>query len=381
VKILFSVTYYHPYISGLTIAAMRWAEGLVKNGQEVTVLAIQHDISLPVYERIRGVAVHRAPWVVRVSKGFLSWRWLVLAGRFASSHDAVVIHLPQFEGLILAIIARLYGKRVIAVYHCEPELPQGFIPEVIQSVMEVSHFLTLLLSDAVLTYTRDYAKHSRVIGMWKKYTHRDVVAVVPPIPKPRQSNELTRVFKARIGHGDVTIGIAARLAAEKGIEYALEALPILQAKMKHKRIKIVIAGPLEPVGEAAYKAKIMTLVKRHTKHVLFLGSIRSEHMGSFYRCIDVLVLPSLNRTEAFGMVQVEAMLMGVPVVVSDLPGVRIPVQKTGMGEVVPLGDSKRLAGAMHKILTHRSRYTALRKPVAELFSPADSVAKLLAVIS
>ena len=54
-------------------------------------------------------------------------------------------------------------------------------------------------------------------------------------------------------------------------------------------------------------------------------------MGSFYTCIDVLVVPSINSTEAFGLVQVEAMMMGVPVVASDLPGVRVPVQKQGWG--------------------------------------------------
>ena len=380
-KILFSITYYHPYISGLTIAASRWAEGLVASGQTVTVLAYQHDKSLSLRERIRGVSVHRAPWIVRISKGFLSWDWLVSAGRLAANHDAIVIHLPQIEGLILAVLGKLQGKRVIALYHCEPELPDGFFSGIIQSIMEVSHFLTLLIADKVVTYTVDYAKHSKVLAMWKKHTHRDIVAVIPPVPKPRQRVSLTRELKARIGHSDVTIGIAARLAAEKGIEYVLEAIPILRTKMKRKQIKIVIAGPLEPVGEAIYKAKIMKLVKRYTKQVVFLGSVNPEYMGSFYRCIDMLVLPSLNRTEAFGMVQVEAMHMGVPVVASNLPGVRIPIQKTGMGEVVSPQSSKQLAEAMYKIVTHRGRYTTPKKPVAILFSPAQSVARLLSVIS
>lgn len=81
------------------------------------------------------------------------------------------------------------------------------------------------------------------------------------------------------------------------------------------------------------------------------------------------------------MVQVEAMYMGVPVVASNLPGVRIPIQKTGMGEVVPPQSSKQLAEAMYKIVTHKSRYTTPKKPVASLFSPTDSVTKLLSVIS
>ena len=66
-------------------------------------------------------------------------------------------------------------------------------------------------------------------------------------------------------------------------------------------------------------------------------------MAKFYPNIDLLVLPSLNSTEAFGLVQIEAMMNGVPCVASNLPGVRQPVWTHHMGRIIPIGDSKALA--------------------------------------
>jgi glycosyltransferase involved in cell wall biosynthesis len=91
-------------------------------------------------------------------------------------------------------------------------------------------------------------------------------------------------------------------------------------------------------------------------------------MAAFFSNLDVLVVPSLNSTETFGLVQVEAMLCGTPTVASALPGVRQPVYQTGMGEVVPIGDSAALAAALLRVIESRERYQRPREQVAALFS-------------
>ncbi len=111
---------------------------------------------------------------------------------------------------------------------------------------------------------------------------------------------------------------------------------------------------MEPVGEESYRKRIIRLVEKYKEYVVFLGNIDEKNMGSFYSLLDVLVLPSVNSTEAFGMVQVEAMMMGVPVVASDLPGVRVPVQKTGMGKIVPVKNSQKIAEAIVELLEKRN---------------------------
>lgn len=367
-KILFSITYYHPYVSGLTIAASRWAETLIAEGKRVSVIAMHHDRRLPLSARIGGVSVHRVPWIVALHKGFISVAWFFSSWRLTGSHDITVIHLPQLEGMVTALAAKLQGKRIVAVYHCEVVLPEGFVNSIVQSLLEISHMVTLLVADTVVTYTRDYSESSRILGLFRRLTKRKVVAITPPIPAPAIHKQVAADIQKKVGKADVVIGVAARLAAEKGIEYVLEALSSVQKQMKGKIVKIVVAGPMEPVGEAAYKEKIMALVKKNKKSVVFLGSIPPQQMGSFYRCIDVLVLPSLNSTEAFGMVQVEAMLCGVPVVASALPGVRVPITLTGMGVLVPPARVTALATAIISVIRKKEMFVSLRQKAAQVFA-------------
>ncbi len=80
-------------------------------------------------------------------------------------------------------------------------------------------------------------------------------------------------------------------------------------------------------------------------------------MTAFYDRCDVTVLPCINNTETFGLVQIESMLRGTPVVASDLPGVRQPVTTTGMGRITPIGDSFAIADAIIDVVDHAGKFT------------------------
>jgi glycosyltransferase involved in cell wall biosynthesis len=82
---------------------------------------------------------------------------------------------------------------------------------------------------------------------------------------------------------------------------------------------------------------------------------------------------SLNCTEAFGLVQLEAMLSGTPVVASDLPGVREAVRRTGMGEIVPPADAAALAAALVRVIKQRQTYVRPREEIARAFDLTQSV--------
>jgi glycosyltransferase involved in cell wall biosynthesis len=88
----------------------------------------------------------------------------------------------------------------------------------------------------------------------------------------------------------------------------------------------------------------------------------------------VLVVPSLNATESFGLVQIEAMMNGVPVVASNLPGVRQPVSMTGMGLIAEVGDADSLADALLRILASPADFTADPGKIAASFS-SDATAR------
>jgi glycosyltransferase involved in cell wall biosynthesis len=91
-------------------------------------------------------------------------------------------------------------------------------------------------------------------------------------------------------------------------------------------------------------------------------------LSAFYRLCELTVLPSTNSTESFGIVQVESMACGTPVVATDLPGVREPVRMTGMGRVVPIANAHALAESICEVLDQPERYQGDVDGVVRRFS-------------
>ncbi|MCA9961419.1 MAG: glycosyltransferase, partial [Anaerolineales bacterium] len=156
-KILEVLTYYRPWVSGLTIYVERLSRALVRQGHEVTVLTSQYDPNLPRYEVIDGVKVVRVPVALRVSKGVIMPGIGPMAWKLARRTDVIHLHLPQFDAPGIAFRGRLLGKPVALTYHCDLQLPVGLFNRMVDRVVQVQNKLAGTLADAVVTYTRDYA--------------------------------------------------------------------------------------------------------------------------------------------------------------------------------------------------------------------------------
>jgi len=107
--------------------------------------------------------------------------------------------------------------------------------------------------------------------------------------------------------------------------------------------------------------------------VRFTGFLSDADLRAFYAMCDVVALPSVDPLEAFGMVQVEAMLCGTPVVASDMPGVRFPVQATGMGALARPGDPASVAQGLRRVLADPGSFTRPRDEVVRTLDPAPAL--------
>ena len=350
-RLLFSLTYYTPYISGLTFYVRNLAYLLKKNGYQITILAMQHDKNLKFRETIDGIRIVRAKTLLRISKGFLSTDYIKQSFIEVARHNTIIISLPQFEGIIPAIICKFFRKKLIVIYHCDVVLPRSGLNFFIQWILDFSNLLTLKLADAVVTNSEDFAINSQVLTR----VIQKIDYVYPPIIKPILLDREKNLLIKKTGRNLIIFGFIGRIATDKGVEYLLEAIPLIK-KQLNKDFKIILAGPPEPVGEVDYRYKIQKLARQYKNNLIFLGQLKDTQLGAFYSILDALVLPSVNSTDAFGMVQVEAMMTDVPVVVSDLPGIRIPVKKTGMGIIVPLANSQKLAEAIVEVLLNKKKY-------------------------
>ena len=374
-KVLVGVTYYRPHVSGLTIYVERLARSLVQRGHQVTVLAAQYDPKLPRRETLYGVDVIRVPVALRVSKGVIMPTIGWVATRLVPAHDVVSLHLPQLDATGIGVRGRLWRKPVVITYHSDLILPPSLVNRLAQTVSDLANDVAAHLADVLLAYTDDFAQHSRYLS---KYLDK-VKVILPPVEMPVPSPEALRGFRAQYrldGQGPV-IGLAGRLAAEKGIEYFLEALPRILERCPGTRV--LHAGPKEAIGEFAYLKRLEHLIERFGERYSYVGTLTSEQMAVFFSCLDVHVLPSINNTETFGLVQIEAALCGTPTVASALPGVRVPTQLTGMGRTVPPRDSAALAEAILEVLEHHDQYVRPREPIAAMFSPAKTAERYEAI--
>lgn len=374
-KVLIVLTYYHPHVSGLTIYVQRLAAALAQRGHQVTVLTSRYDRTLPTEETIEGVRVVRVPVLLRISKGVIMPSFPWRAWRLIRAHDVVSIHLPQFEASLLALVARLARRPAVLTYHCDLQLPRGWFNRIVDRVVFVSNYLAGRLAQGAVAYTEDFATHSPFLSRFLDKVH----VIPPPVIMPAPDATAVEAFRTQhdLGAGAKrrpVVGMAARLATEKGVEVLIGAVGRLLDEFP--RLKVLFAGQYENVmGEEAYYDRLMPMIEvLGPDHWEFLGILSQEEMPPFYAACDVLVVPSLNSTESFGLVQVEAMLCGTPSIASNLPGVRQPPRMTGMGEVTPIGDAEALAEAIRRVIRDPERYQTPRRTIEETFSLDRTVA-------
>lgn len=362
-RVLFALTYYRPYTSGLTIYVQRLSTELARRGHTVTVLTSQYDPSLPQREMLDGVRVIRAPVLARVSKGVLMPTIGWLASALALHHDAMSLHLPQFDASGLGLRGWVLRQPVVLTYHCDLLLPPGIINRMANSAVDLSNRIAGTVATAIVAYTHDYADHSPFLRQFRS----KIRVIPPPVEVASIPDTAVQGFRRRWNIQGPIIGMAARLAAEKGVEVLLNALPrILEI---YPTARVLYAGQFENVlGEEAYALRLAPLFEQYRDHWTFLGTLNASEMAAFFPNCDVLVVPSLNSTESFGLVQIEAMLCGTPCVASNLPGVRQPVMQTGMGLVAPIGNSYALADAILHILKDRAHFVRPRAEIAAQFN-------------
>lgn len=366
-KILIVLTYYRPHISGLTIYAERLAKAFARRGHEVTILTSQFEKSLPREEVADGVKIIRAPVFFRLSKGVIMPTFGWLASKLVAETDVVQLHLPQFDAAGISFRSRLLKKPTIITYHCDLQLPPGVFNRIANLAVEFMNWLTAIFTHKIVTYTQDYAEHSDYL---KRRINKVAVISPPvelPVSTPEQIKSFMKTHNPRLQHP--VIGMGPRFATEKGVEILLQALPKILEKYPDALVQF--AGPYKNIiGEEEYYQRLSPQINQFQKkgNWKFLGPLSPEQMAAFYPSLDVEVLASLNATESFGLIQIEAMMNGIPCTTSDLPGVRQPVLRHGMGRIFPIGDSDGLADALLEVLAHKEEYI-INKSSFSIYDP------------
>lgn len=367
-KILISLLYYFPHRTGLTIHVQRVAEELVRRGHEVTVLTARYSNELPRDDRImhEGVRVVRLWAPIHMSRGMIMPAYPWAAYKLMREHDVVSIHTPMLETALVAGISALARRNLIITHHGDLVLPEGVTNRVIQGTMYAMYTVAARRASRILAYSQDYADNSYYLQPFMK----KVTPVYPPVhmppPNPQHVEELRAQWSP---DGAPVIGYAGRFVQEKRPDLAIRALEVVNQHYPNARL--VFAGQHIIAYEDTWQRE-QALVKKYEQQLIFLGlKTDPQFMADFYAACDVLVLPS--DTECFALVQVEAMLSGTPVVMTDIPGGRVPVSVTQMGKLARAGDHVSIGEAVVEVLANPAKYRKTRQEIEQIFSFEETV--------
>lgn len=352
-RVTFGLSYYHPYVSGLTNAAKVIAEQLVERGWQVTVVASQHDEALPRHEVVNGVRVLRTPVVGRLSKAVISPSLPFACAREIRRTGRGNLHLPFPDAGAVAALVGPHADLTVT-YQCDVVLESGAAGRAVAAALDTSSRVALARSRSHIVSSLDYMSSSRLA---RQLSSR-AVEIAPPSVE-RSAGKPT----FRTGEGP-HVGFLGRIVEEKGIPYLVDAFRSVAAP----DWRLLIGGEFMNIAGGSRIEEVRQAAEEDPR-ISILGFIPDDQLADFYASMDVFAFPSINPLEAFGIAQVEAMFAGVPVVASDLPGVRQPVLRTGMGALAAPRDSADLGRALLDVTAApRTRWQASRAAALKEYS-------------
>lgn len=354
--VVMALTYYAPYVSGLTEAARVVAEGLAAAGQRVLVVTTRHDAALAESEVLNGVEVRRTPVVARLGKGVISPTFPVAVAAAARRAAVLNMHLPMLEAGPISLLTG--GTPTVLTYQCDVSMSSTRADRLQQVLMDRTAALAMRRGTVVVPSSDDYAAHSRLAHRMAGKSQ----AIAPPC-LDRTGGRAT----FRDGPG-MHVGFVGRIVEEKGLEFLVDGF----RRIEDPDARLLVAGDHTKVAGGSVVERVRDAAGQDPR-VRLLGFLPDESLPDFYASLDVFALPSVNSFEAFGIVQVEAMMAGVPSLASDLPGVRIPVQRTGFGVVVPPRDPEAVHRALVQLQAEPPDRVAGAAATREWYGPGRAI--------
>lgn len=331
--------YDYPYPGGVTEHISYLGRHLRRLGHHVTIVAPSSTPEQELDEHVVRVGSFIVPVpfngsVARVSlspRMYIRIRQLLNAEHF----DVIHIHEPTVPTLAPAILR--YSRSInVGTFHAYRESNTGF--EVGKPIFRYMGRLhgRIAVSEATKAYIQQYFPGEfRVIPNGIEVDHFGD-PTIKPIEKYTDDDYLNILF-------------VGRLEERKGFRYLLRAFR--QVKLDVPSARLLVVGAFEKEDRAPY---VKYVRHYHLHDVKFIGYVPSEELPRWYHTADIFCAPSTGY-ESFGIVLLEAMAAGVPIVASDIAGYRSVLQHGVQGELVPPADPEMLAATLTRLLRDLER--------------------------
>lgn len=348
---------YYPVLGGIENHIKLLAETQAARGHTVSVLVTSRDKHTHI-ETVNGVRVIFAARQATLSSAPISFALFDLIRR--ETPDVAHMHFPYPVG---EVANYFFGRahRTIVTYHSDI-IRQKYLRVLYRPLMQQ----ILVRADCILATSPNYIASSSVLSQWK-----DKCVVVPLGIDPRP---FERAIAQSSNESSARLLFVGKLRYYKGLNYLIEAM----REISRAHLVIVGTGPQEEMLRA--RAKELGVAEC----IDFVGEVSDAELPSCYAAADIFVLPASERSEAFGIVQLEAMAAGKPVVCTEVGTGTSFVNIDGeTGFVVPARDSHALASAINRLIddpTLRVKMGAAgRARVRQEFTIAKMIERVMAV--
>ncbi|MBN2516672.1 MAG: glycosyltransferase family 4 protein [Deltaproteobacteria bacterium] len=339
-KILIVVNEYPPEkIRGTAMATEALAKNLAKNGWKVYVIVTCRGGALA-KEIVEGITVYRLnPSPITYTRTIQRF-FLILRLTRKIQPDII-----QGQAISCGLFAALVGKilRIPSVTYIQGRdfYESGLLRRYLEVLPSVRYATkTIAVTDELARGAEPYAGRS-IDVIPHGYQPSDITGQVVEKAKRRMKRDVFNILS--VGHFE----------PDKGTSYLLSAIRHLKEKLPGMFLHLVGDGPL--------RTELEMHVQRDgiSEHVCFYGSLSHPEVLAMMRVVDLFVLPSVE--EAFGIVLIEALNQGCPVVASRIRAIPTIIEDGVTGILVPPRDPEAISQAAYSILTDREMYMKMKQ--------------------
>lgn len=360
-KILMLTWEYPPRIvGGIARVVHDLSKRLIKDGHEVTVITYRDNAGVPEYENDKGVNVYRVDNYMIHPNNFIDWIMQLNFNLIAKATEIInkesgfdVIHAHDWLVTYAAkSLKNAYDIPIVATIHAtEAGRNSGIHDDTQRYINDTEWLLTYEATEVIVNSNFMKNDLQRLFGL-----PYDKINVIPNGINLNNFTGIERDYDFRRQYAmdnEKIILYVGRLVYEKGIQHLIAAMPKILSN--YHDAKLVIAGKGGMIDDLKAETSSLGLDNK----VYFTGYMDSKKVQKMYKCADVAVFPSTY--EPFGIVALEAMLAGVPTVVSDVGGLDEIVTHGVDGMKSYAGNSNSIADSVTALLYDHQLATNISK--------------------
>jgi glycosyltransferase involved in cell wall biosynthesis len=326
--------FYPPVMGGIESVAFELTEGLNRQGVETDVLCAHIGSSTLRERSAAGYRIVRAGSLGKLLSTSMSPAMLLEARRMCSDYDVIHVQMPDPMAALALWFARPRAKIVL---HWQSDVINQ--RRALKLYEPLQNWL-LRRADAIIATTPPYAEASPSLQAWKSKVEVIPLGITPI--DSRGAADKARALRERFGGRKIVFSLG-RMTYYKGFDVLIDAARSLPADAV-----VVVGGG----GELLQTYRDRVAAERLAGRIEFVGRIPDEDIPGYFEAASVFCLSSIVRAEAYGVVLLEAMAMGKPIVTTDIPGSGVPWvnQHEVTGLNVPVSDGRAMAAALTRIL-------------------------------